>query len=145
MVLVSATPLTPLPQTFWRFIIVIFMRTIIGCGYILHLSSIPKDVKCSSKLFCKMSITQSLVLQTLETITDLMLSYRLFSAFCLDQFCRQVASTKTLGCKQSEETQNNGLNSKKDKQPIGTQNKSVVKTTEEQDVYQSAIAPSKPA
>jgi len=85
-----------------------------------------------------------LVLQTLETITDLMLSYRLFSAFCLDQFCRQVASTKTLGCKQSEETQNNGLNSKKDKQPIGTQNKSVVKTTEEQDVYQSAIAPSKP-
>jgi len=52
--------------------------------------------------------------------------------------------TKTLRCKQSEDTPNNGLNSKKDKQPIGTQNKSVVKTTEEQGGYQSATAPSKP-
>jgi len=59
--------------------------------------------------------------------------------------CRQVASTKTLSCKQSEEAKGSGLNAKKDKQPIGTQQKSVVKTTEEQDFYQSTITPIKPA
>jgi len=64
---------------------VIFMEMIIGCGYFLHLSSIPKDVICSSKLFCKMSIMQRFVLQTLETIAGSILSCRLFSAFCLDQ------------------------------------------------------------
>ena len=50
-----------------------------------NLSSIPKDVISSSKLFCKMSIMQRLVLQTLETIAGSILPCRLFSAFCLDQ------------------------------------------------------------
>jgi len=61
-----------------------------------------------------------------------------------EECCRQVPSTKTLGCKQSEEAQGSGLNAK-DKQPIGTQHKSVVRTTEEQDGYQSTVTPSKPA
>jgi len=37
VVFVSATLLMLLPQTFWRCIIVIFMQTIIGCEYFLHL------------------------------------------------------------------------------------------------------------
>ena len=39
-----------------------------------------------------------------------------------------------MSCKQSEEAKGSGLNAKKDKQPIGTQHKSVVRTTEEQTV-----------